>query len=72
MDDICLYEVQIRGQVDENDLNSMSPTTMTIERAEPASTYIHVRTDQAGMIGLIRHLHGLGFFLLSITCHPNS
>jgi hypothetical protein len=32
------------------------------------TTLLTVRTDQSGMIGLIRHLHGLGLMLLSVNC----
>ncbi len=67
MDDICTYQILIHGQVDEDDLNDDSPLRLTVEQAGMDVTLLAVRTDQAGLIGLIRHLHGLGFVLLSIT-----
>lgn len=67
MEDICLYEIQIHGLVDEDDLNLSSPIGLKLERKTGNSTYFSIRADQAGMVGLIRHIHGLGFLLLSIS-----
>ena len=66
MDDICAYLIQLRGQVNENDLNAMSPIQMTVVRADTASTLFTICTDQSGLIGLMRHLHGLGLALVSV------
>ncbi|MEJ2709190.1 MAG: hypothetical protein P8074_16380 [Anaerolineales bacterium] len=66
MNDLYTYQIELRGQLNENDINAMSPFQMTIVRANTASTYATVYTDQSGLIGLIRHLHGKGFVLLSI------
>ena len=68
MQDIRTYRIEVRGQVDENDLNSMSPYKMTVVRVDTAATLFTIRTDQSGLIGTIRHLHGQGFVLLSVTC----
>ena len=67
MQDICTYRIEVRGQVDEDDLNAMSPLTMTVIRVDTAATLFTIRTDQSGLIGLIRHLHGQGFVLLSVN-----
>ena len=67
MQDICTYLIEVRGRVDENDLNPMGPLEMTLVRMDTAATLFTVRTDQAGLIGLMRHLHGRGFALLSMT-----
>ena len=96
MDDICTYQIEVRGQVDENDLNGMSPLQMTVvhsqdpkglhrayacidpcqdqnlgpskllEKPLGSSTLVAVCTDQSGLIGLMRHLHGRGLVLLSV------
>jgi hypothetical protein len=58
MNDICPYLIQLRGQVNESDLNAMSPIQITVVRVDTASTLFTVRTDQSGLIGLLRHLHG--------------
>jgi hypothetical protein len=68
MNDIFTYHIRLRGQVDEGEINAMSPLEITVERANQAATLITVRTDQSGLIGLLRHLHGLGFVLLSVNC----
>ncbi|HOG48919.1 MAG TPA: hypothetical protein PLJ35_08465 [Anaerolineae bacterium] len=68
MNDTCTYLIRLHGHVAEDDINAMSPLQITLERAEPAATLFSVRTDQSGLIGLLRHLHGLGLILLSVTC----
>ena len=74
MDAICTYPIELRGQVNENDLNAINPLQMAVVRADAdeehlsASTLFTVCTDQSGLIGLLRHLHGRGFVLLSVNC----
>ena len=68
MNDICTYLIQLRGQVNESDLNAMSPIQMTVVRVDTASMLFIVCTDQSGLVGLLRHLHGRGFVLLSVHC----
>lgn len=62
-----LYRLQIAGPVAENDIMAFSPPGTIIEPAGEAGTILTVRTDQSGLVGLIRHLHGLGFVLLAFT-----
>ena len=38
-----------------------------LSRMNPAATLLTTCTDQSGLIGLIRHLHGHGFVLQSVT-----
>jgi hypothetical protein len=71
MADICAYEIRLRGQVGEDEINALSPLQITREPAashpgDPPATLFTVRTDQAGMVGLVRHLHGLGLVILSM------
>ena len=68
MHDVCIYHIQVRGQVDEDDLNTMSPLKMAVIRADEVATLLTVYTDQSGLIGLLRHLHSRGFVLLSVAC----
>ena len=68
MHDICTYHVEVQGQVDENAFNATSPLQIMVVRVDTAATLFTVRADQSGLIGLIRHLHGRGFVLLSVTC----
>jgi hypothetical protein len=65
MHDICTYQIEVRGQVDENAFNATSPLQITVVRVAPAATLFTICADQSGLIGLIRHLHGHGFVLLS-------
>lgn len=66
MNDLCRYRVRVAGQVDALEVNAMSPLELKIDRVEADSTWLSFHTDQSGLIGLMRHLHGLGFVLLCI------
>ena len=68
MQETNAYRIKIRGQVDENELNAMTPLKMEVVRVEAAATLVTICTDQSGLIGLLRHLHGRGFVLLAVTC----
>ena len=66
MEDLCTYQIEIRGRWDERELNAMSPWCLTILRVNPESTFASVETDQSGLIGLMRYLHGRGLTFMSI------
>ena len=68
LNDVRTYTIKIHGRVEEEDINPTSPLRFTIEPVEEASTCIKLQTDQSGIIGLIRHLHGLGLVLISMSC----
>jgi hypothetical protein len=68
MPDQHTYLIQLRGSVDVDELNARAPLWISGARAEAATTLMTVCSDQAGLIGLLRHLHGSGLQLLSITC----
>jgi len=70
MNTACVYHIQIRGQVDETEINVMSPVQLVQDWMETAVTQFSVHTDQSGLIGLMRHLHSLGFVFLSVDCQP--
>ena len=38
-----------------------------MERVDAAATIFTIRTDQSGLIGLMRHLHGRGFVFMSVN-----
>jgi len=67
MNTLCVYHLQLRGQVDEDDANAMGPLPLVREWGNKAVTQFAITTDQSGLIGMLRHLHGLGFELLSVT-----
>ncbi len=66
MNDLCSYRLQVAGQVAEGELNALSPLEMKIERSEVDSTWLSILTDQSGLIGVLRHLHGLGFVFIRV------
>lgn len=72
IDGVRTYQIQIEGRVEERDINPASPLQLTVEQVEETSTSVTFRTDQSGMIGLIRHLHGLGLVLLSMYCRSEN
>lgn len=72
MDATCTYFIQLRGQVAVDEINARSPLLPTLIDADPSSTRLSVTTDQAGLIGLLRHLHGSGFVILSVNRSPYS
>lgn len=67
MNDSADYLIQIQGQIDEHDLNAMSPLEIKIVCADDSATSFEVCTDQSGLVGLLRHLHTRNFTFLSIT-----
>lgn len=66
IDDIHTYIIKVRGSVDQDDVNAASPVTLTVDCADESATILSACTDQSGLIGILRHLHGMGFVLISI------
>jgi len=75
MKDTFTYEIEVRGQVDEQAINASSPLRMRVIQVDAdgelplEKTRLSVRSDQSGLIGLLRHLHGRGLVLLSVNCN---
>ncbi len=67
MDDICTYHIAVAGRMNENGRNTGSPLEMVIVREDDTATLFTVCTDQSGVIGLIRYLHGRGYVILSVV-----
>ena len=67
MHDVCIYRIEVQGLVDESTFNATSPLQIAVERVDARATMFTIHTDQAGLIGLIRHLHQRGFIFLSVT-----
>ncbi len=72
INDVRKYQIQVRGRVAEEDINPTSPLRITLEQVDETCTSLTLRTDQSGLIGLIRHLHGLGLVILSIQNRPEN
>jgi hypothetical protein len=70
--DVRIYTIQIQGRVEESDVHLASPLPFAMEQAEGTQTTITLQTDQSGLIGLIRHLHGLGLMFICISCTPGN
>lgn len=66
MEDVRTYRIRIRGHIDEAELNARSPLHLVVEASDDHSTQVVLNADQAAVIGVLRHLHGLGFVLLSV------
>lgn len=63
------YEIKIHGHLDDSWLDWFGEAKIQSEIAvdeDQITTFSNVIMDQAGLVGLIRHLHGLGIVLLSI------
>ena len=67
MQAICAYHIRLEGQVKEADLNVGSPLMIRVVQVDVAAATLEIQTDQSGMIGVIRYLHGQGFLLLSVV-----
>jgi len=66
MKDMCVYYIQLRGRVDEAEVNAMSPLQMVWQKLDAEGSHFTAHTDQTGLVGLLRHLHNLGFILLGV------
>ena len=63
------YEIKIHGQLDNSWLAWFGEAKVHVEVADndiQITTFSNVVMDQAGLVGLIRRLHGLGIVLISI------
>ncbi len=67
INDVHRYQIQIKGQIKAEDITRTSPLEFSIDQSGEENTTITLITDQSGMIGLIRHLHGLGLMLLAVA-----
>ena len=71
-DDIHNYTIKVNGYVDQDDINAASPVKLSVDWANESATNLSACTDQSGLIGIIRHLHSMGFVLLSIQVNETS
>lgn len=63
------YRIEVRGRVDVNWLQSFDGFAESIvdkSRQMEEITVLYVNTDQAGIVGLVRKLHGLGMTILQL------
>lgn len=67
MQEICNYAIEVQDNVDDETFNATSPFQVTVIKTRAEITLFKVVTDQSGLIGLVRHLHGQGFVIRSIN-----
>lgn len=61
------YQLTLIGDMDEDFITSYCPQGTT-QHSENGLTHLEdIHTDQSGMIGLLRHLHNLGYTILEMT-----
>jgi hypothetical protein len=63
------YQIEVQGQVDVEWLQSFDGSArinVYETRQMEDITALNVHTDQSGMVGLVRRLHGLGLTILQI------
>lgn len=63
------YEIKIHGQSDDSWLGWFGETDSQVEvviDSDQVTTFSNIVMDQAGLVGLIRRLHGRGIVLISI------
>ena len=63
---LCEYQITIRGTLDHAALQKCSPYDFTILQKDEQTTTIIAKFDQSGLMGLLRFLHSRSFVLLSI------
>ena len=68
MSDQHTYLIRLHGSVDIDEENALAPLLLQAVRIEATTMQVTASADQAGLIGLLRHLHGLGFQFLSVIC----
>jgi hypothetical protein len=66
MNDMNIYTLRLRGRAAEDELNAMSPIQINMTHTGPESMQLTFSTDQAGLVGLMCHLHALGFVFLAL------
>ena len=70
IDQRATYTIHLQGEVDADLADWCGPVTVThtvTDDGQPVTILTGIETDQAGIFGVTRYLHGLGILLLSIT-----
>ena len=63
------YRIEVQGRVDVDWLQSFdSSVEIIVEETSQMEEFavLNVHTDQAGIVGLVRRLHGLGMTILQL------
>ncbi len=65
--DISSYTLKLSGTLDDDFVISFCPSETIVLRENETTSLSNIRTDQSGIIGLIRNLHNLGCVILSLN-----
>ena len=68
-DSATYYHIEVRGRVDVDWLQSFdSSAEISVDETRQMEdiTVLTMHTDQSGMVGLVRRLHGLGMTILQL------
>ena len=63
------YRIEVQGRVDVDWLQSFDSSAEVIvdeSKITENTTVLNVHTDQSGIVGLVRRLHGLGMTILQL------
>lgn len=74
LDERTRYTITVEGPIDPNLADWCGPLTIATAPGPDegtVTTLSGINADQAGLVGIIRHLHGLGIVLLTVErCAP--
>ena len=65
--DLRSYTLKLSGTLDDDFITSFCPSKTTVLCENGTTSLSNIRTDQSGILGLIRHLHNLGCVILSLN-----
>ena len=68
-DSATYYQIEVRGRVDVDWLQNFDCSAeISVDETRPMEdiTVLKIHTDQSGMVGLVRRLHGLGMTILQL------
>jgi hypothetical protein len=68
-DPTTCYEIEVRGEVDVEWLRSFNVSEQVLADEawqREGLTVVRVNTDQSGLVGLLRTLHGVGVKILQV------
>jgi len=74
LDERTRYTITVEGPIDPSLADWCGPLTIATAPGPDegtVTTLSGINADQAGLVGIIRHLHGLGIVLLTVErCAP--
>jgi hypothetical protein len=71
LQDQRVYRITLQGQIDEEFVDAYCPTGTVLVREGDAAVLSAIHADQSAIVGLVRHLHSLGYSLLALEADRN-